>query len=736
MVLSGGGATGLAHVGLLMALEEAEIPIDYITGTSAGALVGAMYASGYSPEQIKMYILSEDFGRMSAGELTADKRFMLRRRTDDASMLNVPFSRDSIFQKSLPTNYMTPSLLDYEMLRIFGATSASVGEDFDQLFVPFRCVASDIRRKESVVFRSGKLNLAIRASMTYPFYMNPIKINNVLLFDGGLYNNFPADVVCDEFDVDYIVGSKVTYNADPPKEDDLISQITNMLVTPSSFELPCKEGIVISPQTNVKTFEFSESERAINEGYKAGVLAVDSIRISVKRRVSKAELTIKRNQFLSKIEPIKVSSVEATTKGEKPIDFVKKSIVRDTLTEPIDFDKFTKRYFRAYASPQIKYLLPSIARNKDGSHAMKIDVTKEKPFLLSAGGHFSSRPVNTGFIGVSYHGLSDGALTLFASSYFGKFYGSTHLKADVDIPSVHPLRVSPYFTMNRWDYFRSFATFFEDVKPSFLVQNEIYYGTKISVPMGNVFKAEMDFRSFELEDEYYQTQNFTNADTADVTNFSGQTAYLAIESNTLNRKQWASSGHYLRAQVRYVQGIERSVSGSTSPFEYDIRNRHQWINITAEGQFFPISKGVFRLGLHGKGVVNSQSLFANYTASILAMTEFSPLPDVKTFFFEEYRAPQYIGFGANFIASINDVFDVRLDPYIFQPFRQIVRFEDNMFGYSDLFERGTFMAGGSVIYHSPVGPLRFTTNYFPVQDKPFTFQLSFGYVMFNDRAVR
>ena len=736
VVLSGGGATGLAHVGLLKALEEAEIPIDYITGTSAGALVGAMYASGFSPDEIEQYILSDAFARMSSGGLPPDKDFLLRKTDVDGSMINVPFAIDSLFKKSLPTNFITPSYLDYEMLRILGLTSLRVNEDFDQLFVPYRCVASDITKKQSVVFRKGKLNEAVRASMTYPFYMNPIRVDGKLLFDGGLYNNFPANVMYSEFSPDYIIGSNVSYNAAPPEEDDLISQITNMLVTPTNYSLPCENGIIISPLNNVGTFDFSRSQEAIHSGYIAAKEQMDSIRLYVHRRKDQNSLQQERKVFKEKIEPVSFNLVSATNNMGEHVKFVERSVMRDSSLPAIDWETFTKRYFRVYSSPQVSYIYPTMEMAKDSTVSLSLNVTKQKPFVLSVGGHFSSRPVNTGYIGFSYLGLDDAALRFNASSYFGKFYGSTKVKVDYDVPTKIPLRFTPYFTLNRWDYFRSFSTFFEDVRPSFLVQNEMYYGTKISAPVGNTFKLDLDFRAFEIEDQYYQSENFTNADTADLTLFDGQTFALGFERNSLNRKQWASAGSFLRFQFRYVQGREQSLSGSTAPFEYDVRRRHQWININLEGQYFPISKGVFRLGLHGKGVFNSQSLFANYTASLLTMTAFEPLPDSRTFFMEEYRAPQYAGFGLNFIASINGLFDLRFDPYFFQPFRKLSRNDDGTFGYSDLFEQGTVMAGASLIYHSPIGPLRFSGNYFPKQNNPFVFQLSFGYVLFNDRAIR
>ena len=157
LVLSGGGATGLAHIGVLKALEEKGIPIDYITGTSAGALVGSMYACGYSPQEIEDYVLSESFQLMTNGKLEADKRFLFQERDNDASIFNFSFSKDSILRKSIPLNLVTPSYLDFEMARLLGTVSASHFNSFDSLFVPFRCVASDVVNKKSASLDEGTL---------------------------------------------------------------------------------------------------------------------------------------------------------------------------------------------------------------------------------------------------------------------------------------------------------------------------------------------------------------------------------------------------------------------------------------------------------------------------------------------------------------------------------------------------------------------------------------------------
>ena len=736
LVLSGGGATGLAHIGVLKALEERGIPIDYITGTSAGALVGSMYAAGYSPEEIEAYVLSDDFQLMTKGRLKTSQRFLYKENDLDASLINFSFSKDSILKKSLPTNFITSSFLDFEMLRLLGATGAVCGGDFDSLFIPFRCVASDISNKKSIVFSEGNLNQAVRASMTYPFYINPIRVNGTLLFDGGLYNNFPADIMYHDFNPDFIIGSNVSNNAKPPQESDLISQVTNMLVSYSDFSLPCDAGILIQPKTTISTFEFENVQEAIREGYNSTILYLDSIQTHITRKVSKADLDEKRRKFREKLGDFQISSISTNTIGKKDLSYIRKSLIHGRKDEIIDYPTFEKRYFRLYATPQIDFIYPTVQQKKDSTFNLSLDVRKSKELRLDVGGHFSSRPVNTGYIGLTYRSIGKTASSLQASSYFGKFYGSAKLNYTFEIPSTYPISASAYFVMNRWDYFRSFATFFEDVQPSFLVQNEMYYGVKFNHPIGNNSKSSFDYRMFNLYDDYYQTENFTNKDTSDITEFDGSSLSWEFIQNSLNRKQFASSGHYFMFKARYVAGKETSMPGSTSVSNDTTMKNHSWISFKTEFQSYLISNRFFHLGLHGRGVFNSQSLFTNYTASLLAMSSFSPIPDAETFFLPEYRSPQHLGAGLNFIFSPTSKIDIRLDGYFYQPFVILVKNADGSPSYSKPFKGDTYMASASAILHTFLGPIRATLNYFPKQVTPLYFQVSYGYVLFNERAIR
>ena len=192
LVLSGGGARGAAHIGVLKALEELHIPIDYIAGTSMGAVVGGLYAGGLSPQQLEQDLLHVDWD--SAFSDQSPRRDMpFRRREDDLNhlvKLNLGY-KDGRFV--LPRALIAGQNLTAN-LRGLTLPVAAIS-DFNQLPVPFRAVATDISDGTMVVLDHGDLASAIRASMSIPGVFAPVEIDGRLLVDGGLVRNLPVDVV-------------------------------------------------------------------------------------------------------------------------------------------------------------------------------------------------------------------------------------------------------------------------------------------------------------------------------------------------------------------------------------------------------------------------------------------------------------------------------------------------------------------------------------------------------------
>lgn len=203
LVLSGGGAKGVAHIGVLKVLEEAGIPIDYISGTSMGAIVGGLYAVGYSAHELDSMVRSQDWIFLLTDQVERPYRSYQSRINHEQYLLSIPFSNPSREKLKLPAGMIRgQSVLNKFSDLTVGFHQVS---SFDSLPIPFACVAGDLEKGKEVVIRRGSLPLAMRASMAIPGVFSPVYQDSTTLIDGGIFNNFPVDVAID-MGADIIIG--------------------------------------------------------------------------------------------------------------------------------------------------------------------------------------------------------------------------------------------------------------------------------------------------------------------------------------------------------------------------------------------------------------------------------------------------------------------------------------------------------------------------------------------------
>ncbi|MDQ3563453.1 MAG: patatin-like phospholipase family protein [Pseudomonadota bacterium] len=191
LVLGGGGARGAAHVGVLRVLKEMHIPVDCIAGTSMGAIVGGLYASGLSPEEIGREIREMDWDDVLEDKPPRPERQFRRKRDDDLYLVKKQLGYES-GQLELPLGYIQGQKLDLELVRLTQHVAAI--RHFDELPIPFRAVATDIETGKEIVLSSGNLARAIRASMAVPGAFDAVEMDGRLLVDGLVTNNVPLDV--------------------------------------------------------------------------------------------------------------------------------------------------------------------------------------------------------------------------------------------------------------------------------------------------------------------------------------------------------------------------------------------------------------------------------------------------------------------------------------------------------------------------------------------------------------
>ena len=215
VVLGGGGAKGASHIGVLKYIEEMGIPVDYVAGTSMGSIIGGLYAMGYSPDEMTHLISNVNWSEYIGNKI--DRRYLSKdmRERRSTSLVNIPFGSGELGNRhakesmlsQLPSAYVNNSSL----VNLFNDLCVGYQEDmdFDDMPIPFACVATDLITGQEVVLRKGSMPTAMRASMAIPGVFAPVKWDDYVLVDGGLVNNFPADVLRD-MGADIIIGVEVT----------------------------------------------------------------------------------------------------------------------------------------------------------------------------------------------------------------------------------------------------------------------------------------------------------------------------------------------------------------------------------------------------------------------------------------------------------------------------------------------------------------------------------------------
>lgn len=734
LVLSGGGAKGLAHVGVLKALEEYEIPIDYIVGTSMGAVVGGLYASGYSPDSIAIILSSDKFQRWSTGVIEDKYNYYFKQKEADASWISIKFNYDDVKRKiktKVPMNLIPPYEMDFDLLELYAGASAASEYDFNNLFVPFRCVAADIDSNTAVTLARGQLGTAIRASMTFPFYFKPIKVDGKLLFDGGMYNNFPSDVAEDVFYPDVIIGSKAAGNYEAPGEDDMISQLQNMMMTPADFDLDTASGILLEHDlANRALFDFGRPDEAINTGYQTVIDNLGGIYDLIERRVSSSTLMARRNEFIGKKPPIMIDSIHIEGLNNSQSEYVRRLFKQKEAL--IDIETVKLQYFKLIADDKISSIFPELKYDAvSGYYDLYLNVRKSENFVGSLGGNISSSTANTAFVGLEYRYFGRQAMSLSTNLYLGRFYNSFALGGRVDFPTRTPFFMELGYIWNSKNYFNNTTYFFDDKTPTFLICKESYGYISLGIPATNRGKLVLGLNYGGKKDEYYQSNVFAREDTADITRFDMVAPRLTFELNSLNRKQFANAGARFLAEARYVFGKETHTPGSTSAEEFECEHDHSWLQIRVLYNNYFDHWGPVAVGFYGELLISNQQFFDNYTSSILAAPAFTPVLESKTLFLPKYRAYNYGAVGLKFVLDIYRKIDFRLEGYLFQPYQEILADENMKATYGKEFAYRSVIASTSVVWHSPLGPLSLSVNYYDRNNENYTFFFNFGYIIFN-----
>ena len=282
LVLSGGGAKGAAHIGVLKYIEEAGIPIDYIAGTSMGSIVGGMYALGYSSSEILDIISDLDWGRMISNQVERRKISFNRKLESVSQSLIVPFSintneeelQSRSFRNSLPNGIVSGD----NLINLFNSLAVGYSDSlsFNDLPTPFMCIATNLINGEADILNKGVFTKSLRASMAIPVLFDPVEIENTPYVDGGLVCNFPAEQ-CRAMGADYIIGVSMSPGLEdnPDNLSSILSQVKQLkeiITDKNNDEYHEMCDIFIRPElkgVGMLSFDAESVARVTQSGYEA-----------------------------------------------------------------------------------------------------------------------------------------------------------------------------------------------------------------------------------------------------------------------------------------------------------------------------------------------------------------------------------------------------------------------------------------------------------------------------------
>lgn len=744
LVLSGGGAKGLAHVGVIRALEENNIPIDYVIGTSMGAIIGGFYAIGLSPDEMEEILCDPKFSNYYMGRVPDDYFYYFKKLPDDASILKLSFFRkdSNAVSISLPTNIVATQPMDFGMMEYFAKYTAGANRNFDCLFVPFRCVGADIYNNREKVFDKGDLGLAIRASMTFPFYFKPVEIDNVLYFDGGIYNNFPVDVMRNEFNPDITIGVVVSNYVNKPNPDDLLLQVENLVMGErKEYSVPEDEGFTIKIDfKDVGLLDFHRIDEFTKMGYDACYEVMDDIKSKITDYEDSLSLSFRREVY-QKTQPdfifddITISGVDGEAK-----EYILNSFSKDHNEYKFDIRELEWEYFKLLSDPQIEAALPTASYNDTtGYFSVDFDVKTEKRNNISVGASISSGYSNQGFIGYSYKMLKGISMMFNANIYFGRLYSSFHTSARFDVPAYFPFALDVAINLNRFDYFKGTTRLFSlDNKPPYIVNYDNNVRADIFTPISRASVLKLGLAAGQQSYDYFHIKNFSQADTADNTKFIYNTIHLSLIRDNLNFIQYPNKGAKNVLSFRYIMGKESNTPGSTT-IENSFYDKHMsWVQFNAiSDTYLRISKNL-ALGLYGEFMLSNKPLFRNYTSSILSTNSFSPTPHSKTIFLTDFRSNSYVALGLKPIILFSEKLNLRMESYAFFPYTKILRTEPEEDIYvphkSEKLAYFHFLGSINLVYNAQFGPVSFSVNYYNTETVRTYFMFHIGYLLFNKKG--
>lgn len=746
LVLSGGGAKGLAHIGVLKALEEHDIPVDYIVGTSMGAVIGAFYAAGFSPQEIELIVKDPTFQNWIDGTSSDKYQYNYTKSDDNSSWASLDLILDPKKGPQFNTSIANDIVINFVLNEYLTQAAQASNFNFNDLYIPFKAIAAEVFTQTTLALDSGSLIKAVRSSMAVPFFYRPIKDRDQYLFDGGIYDNFPSDFMKNDFAPDVIIGSNVaterkeTYPYD--EDDELINEALLFIfldkTDPASLG---KKDIYIEPDLKSYTaVDFDQVFSLIDSGYVSTIRQIGEIKSKVKARTSQSKRQSERELFRAKLEPYSFGQLKLIGFSPEQERFIGKLLDFDEGNKTID--EIRNAYFQLVSQPYFKNIYPNFDYNESSNSyvfELYFNPTAKNALTVEFGGNVSTREVSTLQIGAELNSFKRKLNTYKFLVSTGRFYEAVNLATRLNINPKNRFFIEPSFQYNHWDYLSTEDIFDDSTQPFAIERFDRKGGAIIGIGTGQRSVITLENAFIRNSDYFSNVAGISSTERLDQLQLKGLKTKLSYERNSLNKKQFPSVGSRFHARVNFTQSEIDFRPGTTSTFydplmELEIIENPNWFNIALSFEEYREITPNYDFGWSFEGNYSNIPILQSYRSTLLYLPRFEPMFDSKTYFLEEFRAPGYLSLGMKHIWHIRENLDLRGELYAFSAFKQLESDQDQNGIYINKFSNPRLQGMVALIYDTIVGPVSARINYLDGNTNPLGLMISFGYLIFNEKS--
>ena len=748
LVLAGGGAKGFYHIGVIKALEENDIPIDYIAGTSMGAIVGALYAAGYTPDQMESLVRSGEVEKWAMGKLDKSYKYYYFDQPNTPSRLSIYMQsqRDTLtnklsFNLALPNSFIDPTQIDMALVELFSGAGVACQGDFDRLMIPFMCIATDMNAHEAVRMRGGDLPFAVRASMAYPMAYRPVTDSEGrVLVDGGCYDNFPWRPMQEEHDPDFIIGSVCLESKQIALPNSSVeTQVMALVTMPTDYEIPEQDGMTIFRNVDFSVFDFKAGAKIIEQGYEDAIAAMPQLKARIASRRSSEQVAAMREEFRGSVPEFRVGELRADNLRKRQREYARMLVGMDkhrdsTKRDNLSIKELKDKYFTLMATgsftsngfPKVRY----DSLHNDFSVGVNLSSRPEFRFLL--GGNVSSTAFNQAFLGFSYTRLSRTSQRIFGDLYLGPVSSV----AKVGGRTIFLKRTPMYFDyLVEASWLSTLRGTFGKLTPSFSAIEartvEVYahagFGAALTKKSIMEFSANAGYNFYGYVAPYDEPDSPHTHD-----RFRFVAGELKFERSTLDKITFATQGSRLMLSAIGVYGRDRYENEELNARGEYASELRQWVGAKFQWEHYPgnWTKAWFSMGYNVEAVYTTHPTFASNFSTTLSSPRYTPIAHSKMIYMPEFFANHYVAAGVMPTFKMANNLYLRVSAYamLCEPIsaEEQLRVQDHMHYIGDL----------SLIYHTRVGPISISAtkyNFTTRNNAYLTF--NFGHPIFGNRGL-